>query len=158
MDEERPEPSRKAAPVTYYEPEILLALTSPSQVQRRAALIIVLGLAIVFVITVPFLAYPLPQINAFIPAFESAIFICYLITAGLLFAQYVVSRSHALLVLASGYLFATLIVIPHALTFPGAFGSMGPLGGGVAEYWLALFRLALRICSICNWLCADQGC
>ena len=129
MDQESPEPSRKAAPVTY-EPGILLAFTSPSQMQRRAALIIVLGLAIEFVITVPFLAYPLPQINAFIPAFESAIFICYLITAGLLFAQYVVSRSHALLVLASGYLFATLIVIPHALTFPGAFGSTGPLGGG----------------------------
>jgi hypothetical protein len=39
--------------------------------------------------------------------------------------------SNSGLVLASGYLFSALIVIPHALTFPGAFSPEGFLGAGL---------------------------
>ena len=46
----------------------------------------------------------------------------------------------ALLALASGYLFTALIVIPHALTFPGAFSPTGLLGAGLQSTgWLYYF-------------------
>jgi signal transduction histidine kinase len=121
MNEQNTYPSRKVRSATLYDPQILLAFMPPSQGHRRVALAIVLVLSVIFVVTAPFIYYPLPQVNAFIPAFDTAVFICDLITATLLVATYTVSRSRSLLVLASGYLFTALIVIPHALTFLGAF-------------------------------------
>src|SRR5262249_12907126 len=63
-----------------------------------------------------------------------------LVTAVLLFTQYWISRSKALLALAGGYLFTALIVIPHALTFAGAFSPTGLLGAGIETgSWLFIF-------------------
>src|SRR5262249_37676830 len=43
----------------------------------------------------------------------------------------------ALLIIANGYLFAALIVIPFSLTFPGAFSPTGLLGAGLqSAAWL----------------------
>ncbi len=50
------------------------------------------------------------------------------ITAALLFDQFVRLRFLSILVLASGYLFDALMIVPHALTFPGAFSATGLLG------------------------------
>ena len=121
MNEKSIDPTRETQSARLYEPQVLLAFMPPSKRQRRVALAIVLVLSIIFVITAPFIYYPLPPVNGFIPAFDTAVFICDLITASLLVAGYTISRSRALLVLASGYLFTALIVIPHALTFLGAF-------------------------------------
>lgn len=78
----------------------------------------------------PFAATPLPRFSAFIPFLNATILVTDLITAILLFAHFSIYRSPALLVLASGYLFTSLIVIPHALTFPGTFSPTGLLGAG----------------------------
>jgi signal transduction histidine kinase len=60
-----------------------------------------------------------------------------LITAVLLFAQFSILRSSALLVIANGYLFTALVVIPWMLTFPGAFTPGGLLGAGLqTTNWL----------------------
>ena len=57
-----------------------------------------------------------------------------------IFTQYSIVRSRAILVLACGYLFTALIVIPHALTFPGAFAPTGLLGAGLQlTGWLYYF-------------------
>jgi hypothetical protein len=57
-----------------------------------------------------------------------------------LFSQFSIIRSRALLGLANGYLFTALIVIPHALTFPGAFAPTGLLGAGLqGTAWLYTF-------------------
>jgi hypothetical protein len=53
------------------------------------------------------------------------------ISAVLLFGQFAVLRSRALLVLAGGYLFTGLVVVPYALTFPGAFAQTGLLGANL---------------------------
>ena len=58
------------------------------------------------------------------------IFVTDLVTAVLLFGQFSATGSRALLVLASGYLFSSLIAIPYTLTFPGAFAPTGLLGAG----------------------------
>src|SRR5262249_4016658 len=78
--------------------------------------------------------------NAFIPSIDAIIFVNDLITSILLFAQYSILPSRSILALASGYLFTALIVIPHALTFPGAFAPTGLLGASLqSSVWLYFF-------------------
>jgi Membrane-associated sensor, integral membrane domain len=49
-------------------------------------------------------------------------------------------RSQALLILASGYLFDGLMVISHALSFPGVFAENGLISGGPqTTAWLYMF-------------------
>ena len=92
-------------------------------------------------ITLPYREVPLPQIGAFVPVINAIMLLGELITATLLFAQAGVFRSRALTVLAAGYVFTALLLIPHALTFPGAFAQDGLLGAGVnTTAWLAYVR------------------
>lgn len=89
---------------------------------------------------VPFAGTPLATLNAFFPSIDGIVFVTDLVTAVLLFAQFSVSRSRAFLALASGYLFTALIVIPHALTFSGAFSPTGLLGAGIQTgSWIFIF-------------------
>lgn len=108
--------------------------------ERRLAAALVILLAIVFVAAVPFARRPLPQVPAFIPVYESALAILDLVTAILLFGQFAVLRAGSVLVLAGGYLFAALMTIAHALTFPGLFAAHGLLGAGMqSTAWLYMF-------------------
>src|SRR6516225_1899090 len=107
--------------------------------QRRLALAVVVLQFMICAVVAP-LAPPAPRIDGFIPVVLAIVFVADLITAVLLFNQSAVIVSRALLVLASGYLFSALIVIPHALTFPGAFAPKGLLGAGVqSSGWLNVF-------------------
>jgi hypothetical protein len=82
----------------------------------------------------------LPRIDSFVPVILAMIFVADFITAVLLFSQSVMAASRALLILANGYLFSALIVVTHALTFPGAFAPKGLLGAGVqSSGWLNVF-------------------
>jgi signal transduction histidine kinase len=106
----------------------------------------------------PFAQKQLAKVDAFIPSFEATIFVTDFITSVLLFSQFSVHRTRALLVLASGYLFSALIVIPHALTFPGAFSPEGLLGAGLQTtawlywFWHIGFPLALFL-----YACLNEG-
>ena len=85
----------------------------------------------------PLSTIQLARIDAFIPAYATAMFVNDLITAVLLFAQFSILRSRALLVIASGYLFTALMLIPWMLTFPGVFAPGGLLGAGLqSTSWL----------------------
>src|SRR5258707_15847324 len=95
---------------------------------RRLAAAAVLACVVVFLAAAPFAKLPLGQIGAFIPIYESALVINDLITAVLLFGQFGILRSRALLVLAGGYLFTATITVSHALSFPGLFSPTGLLG------------------------------
>jgi hypothetical protein len=122
------------------EQQLLLATLPPSKGQTRLAIGVVTALLLAFVLTIPSTNIQLPRVDAFIPAFETAIIFNDLVTAALLFAQFSIMRARALLVLASGFLYTALIVIPHALTFPGAFAPTGLLGAGLqTTAWLYYF-------------------
>jgi PAS domain S-box-containing protein len=73
---------------------------------------------------------PLTPVPAFVASYQSALAINDVITAVLLFSQFAISRSRALLLLASGYMFTAAAAIVHALTFPGLFAPGGLLGAG----------------------------
>jgi signal transduction histidine kinase len=106
--------------------------------QRRLALAVVLALLVAFVIAAgPLSTFQPGRIDAFVPAYGTAVFVNDLITAVLLFAQFSILRSRALLAIASGYLYTALIVIPWVLTFPGVFAPGGLLGAGLQSTdWL----------------------
>jgi signal transduction histidine kinase len=120
------------------EQHFILSNLSPGPAQRRLAVCVVLALLVAFVITAGLLSTVQPgRIDAFVPAYATAIFVFDLITAALLFAQFSILRSRALLAIASGYLFTALIVIPWLLTFPGVFAPGGLLGAGLqSTNWL----------------------
>jgi hypothetical protein len=117
-----------------------LVTLPPSRGQIRWAICVVATLLAAFFITVPFSKVQLTRVDAFIPSIESSILISDLITAGLLAAQFTILRRWAFLELAGGYFFTALIVIPHAMTYPGLIAPTGFLGAGTqSTAWLYLF-------------------
>ncbi|CAB3799862.1 Adaptive-response sensory-kinase SasA [Pararobbsia alpina] len=128
----------KLATVVPEEQHFILSSLAPSRAQRRLALAVVLALLVVLIlIEGPLSTIEPERIYAFVPAYAMALFVVDLITAVLLFAQFSILRSRALLVIASGYLFTALTVIPWMLTFPGAFAPGGLLGAGLqSANWL----------------------
>lgn len=112
-----------------YRPAFLSTEAAGWRERRLAGVVIVLS-AIAFAAAAPFVRLPLIKIPAFIPSYESALLVTDLRTAVLLFGQFTQARSRALLAVACGYLFDALMVIPHALTFPGVFSPTGLRGAG----------------------------
>lgn len=107
---------------------------------RRVAIAAVAASTAVFAVAVPFARVQLPPVGAFIPIYESALVVNDLITAVLLFGQFSILKSRALLVLAGGYLFTAFIAVAHALTFPGLFSPSGLLDAGPqSTAWLYMF-------------------
>jgi PAS domain S-box-containing protein len=104
---------------------------------RKSALIVVGISALLFACAVPFAGVPLPAVPAFVASYQSALAVNDVITAVLLFSQFAISRSRALLLLASGYLFTAMAAIVHALTFPDLFAPGGLLGADAqTTVWL----------------------
>ena len=109
-------------------------------VDRRMALAVAAASALIFALTVPFAKVQLPTIWAFIPSYQAALATNDLITAVLLYAQFGLLRSRALLLLAAGYLFTALMAVVHMLTFPGLFAPTGLLGATPqSTAWLYMF-------------------
>ncbi|KRR25093.1 histidine kinase [Bradyrhizobium lablabi] len=119
------------------ERNIFLSTMPATRSDRRVALVVVGLSAVLFATAVPFAGVPLPPMPAFVASYQSALAINDLITTVLLFSQFAIIRSRALLLLASGYLFTAMAAIVHALTFPGLFAPSGLLGAGTqTTVWL----------------------
>ena len=122
------------------EQPLLLAVLPPSRGQARAATVVAIVVFVAFLAALPFATVQLPVLGAVIAGVDSLLFLSDSITAVLLFAQFSVLRSRGLLVLASGYLFTGLVIIPHGLTYPGVFSQTGLLGAGPqTAVWLYAF-------------------
>jgi signal transduction histidine kinase len=117
-------------------PVISLAGLPPTARQRRVVLVAGIVLLAAFATLMPFAATPLPEFDAFIPVSVAVMLVSDLITSVLLYSQCSIAPSRSFLVLASGYLFTALVVIPHALAYPGAFTATGLIGGGQTSPWL----------------------
>jgi len=109
---------------------IFLSTLPATRRDRTAALAVVIVSSILFACAVPFARVPLTPVPAFVASYQSALAINDLFTAILLFSQFSILRSRALLLLASGYLFTSVVAIVHGLTFPGLFTSTGLLDAG----------------------------
>jgi signal transduction histidine kinase len=138
----------KAPEIVSEDEFFVLSSLSPGLAQKRLALVVVLCiLAVSALITAGLFSNLRPgEFEAFVPAYTAAMIVNDSITAVLLFAQFSILRSRAILVIASGYLFTALILIPWIFTFPGAFGPRGLIGGlqstsGLYFFWHAGFAV-----------------
>ena len=124
--------------------------TPPNRSEIRIGLAIVGLVFIILLAALPVHDVRVGEITWFIPAISAILLVCDLITAAILYAQAGVFRSRALTVLASGYVFSGLLLIPYALTFPGAFSVNGLLGAKVnTTGWIAVcWRLSVPIAVI----------
>src|SRR4051794_33514857 len=126
----------------------------PTARQTRWAIAVTAIVLAGFTAVIPVATHPLGELNAFFPSLDAIVFISDLVTAVLLYAQFAVSRSRALLALAAGYLFTALIVLPHALTFAGAFSPTGLLGANIQTgswlfiFWHIGFSAGLLACAV----------
>ena len=121
----------------------------PSRGEKRTAYVIV-GLALLALLAIlPFRHMPVATVGAFVPVLNAIMFVGELIIGTLLYGQAALFRSRALVLLASVYMFGTLLLIPHALTFPGALSAGGLLGAGlsstgyIATFWRFAFPLGV---------------
>jgi signal transduction histidine kinase len=124
-------------------PEIGVGIfdTPPDRKEIRLSFVVVGLLLIAFCVTVPFSDVRLKELPAFVPTIDAVMFVGDLIAATLLYAQGTLFRSRALLVLATAYLVSALLLVPHALTFPGSFSPTGLLGAGInTTAWIATFQ------------------
>jgi signal transduction histidine kinase len=128
----------KATPIIDEGQRFILSTLEPGRTQRRLAIVIVLALLVaLFLAAGPLATLKTPRIDAFVPAYATALVVIDLITAVLLFAQFSILRSRALLVIGNGYLYTALIVVPWTLTYPGVFTPGGLLGAGLqTTNWL----------------------
>jgi signal transduction histidine kinase len=109
----------------------------------RFCLAVVGLLFVALVLILPWRDLRMRHVEGFIPMIDAIMSVGDLVTATLLFAQASVFRSRALTILAASFVYAGLLFIPHALTFPGAFAPAGLLDAGVnTTSWLSMFRRA----------------
>ena len=141
------------------EQHFILSTLAPSPAQKRLALAIVLGVLAVYLVIVagPLRGVHPGRLDAFIPAYVSAMFVNDLITAILLYAQFSILRSRAILVIASGYLFTALMLIPYILVFPSVFVPGNMVGGGQSTSWV-YFLAHAHFSSFRHRLCLLERC
>ena len=119
-------------------------VTAPAPLgARRRASAVAIALFVVFCALIPFARIPLPRIEAFNSIFESVFALNNLVAASFLLVAFRRSRLRAVLGLASGYLFTSLLAVPLMLTSPGVFSTGGPPNPDPQiNAWLDTFRNA----------------
>ena len=114
----------------------ILSSLPPSAAQKRLALVVLLGiLVVVVIVTGPLSHLRTSAVPAVLPIYVTTMITTDSITAVLLFTQFAILRSRAILVIAIGYAFAALVLIPYLLTFPGVFGPRGVIDGPLSTAW-----------------------
>src|SRR6266516_2521852 len=123
--------------------DLVLSNLPPSRTQRQLAIIVALLIIVpaLFISATGMQHVKLAAVDALVPLYGMAMFISDSITAALLFTQFSIARSRALLVISSGYVWTALVVIPWLLSFPGVFAPSGLLGGGSSEITVWLYTL-----------------
>ncbi len=114
--------------------------SSASKKQKQIAIFFAILLFMLSLFALYFSGQELKKMLVFIPLYTTAVIILNTITMYLLFSEFIVSRSPALAVLASAYLFAGLLAPAYLLTFPGIFSKTGLLyANEQTAAWLRVF-------------------
>jgi signal transduction histidine kinase len=141
--------------------QFILSSLPPSHAQKQLALGVLLGISVlVLIITGPLSQLRTPAVPAFLPIYVTTMIATDSITAILLFTQFVILRSRAVLVIAIGYAFAALALIPYLLTFPGLFSSGALIAGPLSTAWFFVLWRAGFPCFVVGYALlkdADAG-
>jgi signal transduction histidine kinase len=127
-------------------------------VQRRIALAVVVSLLLVSVATAPLSNLPTARIDTFVPVLQAVLCLVNLITAALLFSQYLVRPLLATLVIAAGYVVGGLLAFAQTLAFPGAYSPTGVIGNGwnTAAWLFVLWHTAFPLAALTYALLKDR--
>jgi signal transduction histidine kinase len=108
--------------------------------ELRLSIVMIVISTVVLVVCIPYVRLPMPASPAFVAVYNAVSTLNDFVTAIILLGQFAILRSRALLVLASGYLFASLISAVQLLTFPGMFAATGLLNATPqTALWLCVF-------------------
>ncbi len=127
---------------------ILLAERRPSRMQTRVAVALCVGMLVAFVVVLPFRDRHWANAPDFIPILDTTLFFADCLTAILLYVQFSVLRSPAILAMAMAYLFSACLIVLHLIAFPTAATPAGAFFGPnpQAASWLhVIWRLGLPI-------------
>jgi len=128
---------------------IAIANTPASAEQRRSATVVIVGLIVITALLAPFAHMQLRRVDAFVPALQTVLTVADLMTAVLLFAQYLIFPQRALLAVGCAYVCSASFSFLQTLTFPGAYAPAGLLGDGfnspawVFVLWHVTFPLGI---------------
>ena len=133
---------------------IAIATTPATAAQRRMAVAVIVVLVALAALVAPFAGTQLPRIDAFIPVLQTVLAVADLITAVLLFAQYLILPHRALLAVASSYLCSASFAFLQTLAFPGAYAQAGLIGDGYNSpawffvLWHVTFPLGILVYTV----------
>ncbi|HZO94621.1 MAG TPA: response regulator [Candidatus Baltobacteraceae bacterium] len=113
-----------------------LATLPASTQQRRIVLIAVAVLGVVALAALPFAENVLSPFSGFVTLYGGAVLMGLAITTTILYGQFTLSRTPALLALACGALFSTIAFIPYVLSFAAGAGSLPAQRFSVASSFL----------------------
>src|SRR5579863_7783167 len=128
---------------------IVVTATATTARERRIAFVGFLISFVLVAVALPIANVPLVHVAAFTPVVQTVMCLADLLTAALLFSQYVVQPHRALLVLAAGLVFAGLFAFLQTLSFPNAYvpgvliGDESNSAGWLFVCWHTTFPLAV---------------
>jgi signal transduction histidine kinase len=120
--------ARNVTPAVPNRTSLSLLYLPPTRQQTRVAFALIVILLLAFGATAPSANIKLPPLRDLRAILLTLIFAANLVTALLIFTQCSITRSRALLLLANGYLFSSLIMIPNVLMISGDLSSPAILG------------------------------
>ena len=100
---------------------LVVALMPYTQRHRALAIGVAVSMLAVSALLAPFVNIQIGRIDSFLPVVQTVLSAADFLTATLLFAQYSVQPQRALLVVASGYIFAGSFAFLQTLSFPGSY-------------------------------------
>ncbi|WP_066500429.1 sensor histidine kinase [Bradyrhizobium macuxiense] len=109
---------------------IAIATIPATAAQRRTAVAVIIVLVIVAALVAPFANTQLARVDAFVPVLQTVLAVADLITAVLLFSQYLILPKRALLAVGCAYLCSASFAFLQTLSFPGAYSPAGLIGDG----------------------------
>jgi hypothetical protein len=129
----------------------------PTRQQTRVAFALTVILLLTFGATAPFANVPLPPPIGLREILLTLIFATNFVTAILIFSQCSITHSRALLLLASGYLFSSLIMIPN-VTIAGDFPWTESLGtSNHRPFIYAIWHFGFSAAVICYAFLKDSA-
>jgi signal transduction histidine kinase len=121
----------------------IVSTTPPGPTQKWLAVALVaVTLGACALIAGPLAHIHTAPVAAFVPSYATAMLVNDSLTAILLFIQFRIVRSRAILILATGYAFSASVLVPWMLAFPGAVAPGGLIGGLQTTSWLYFFAHA----------------
>ncbi|UVO37481.1 MASE4 domain-containing protein [Bradyrhizobium arachidis] len=120
---------------------------------------IVAGMLAVSALLAPFVNRQIGRVDSFLPVVQTIMSAADLLTATLLFAQYSVQPHRALLVVASGYIFAGSFAFLQTLSFPGSYAPNGLIGDvyNTPAWFFVLWYTTFPLSILSYALLKDKG-